>query len=665
MRSKYLNNILFIIGLQFVITSLFAQKQYNVLNWKTDISLNAYLVQQMKMQYKERQIHLNNALKTSTTTNAYVQSVRQKIKNLLGNFPEKSELETQITGTIQREGYHIEKIVYQSFKNHHVTANLYVPSGSGKFPALLFFCGHEDTSKATESYQKTAILLAKNGFVVLVIDPISQSERVQLTDQQGKALTRGATTEHTLLNQSSSLFGASVAVYELFDNFRGLDYLVSRPEVDANRIGCMGNSGGGMQSIYFAAFDERIKVIVPCSYLASREHTFETTGAADGCAQIPNEGAMELEMADYLIAAAPKPVLVLAGRYDFIDYNGTLQSFADLEKVYKSLGSSNKLSLFTVDDGHGISKPKRERAVQWFRQWFYNDSKPVKEDDLTTLSDQELFASEKGKVNLSYPKEVNIADRNWSLLDQNQRSRLAFARLPIEQKRTQIQKLVGITSNVAPITTEQVGRVEANGLSLEKVILRKANEVPMPLLIHRPQQKAQKLVIWLSDGGKNKLVDSVALMKTYAEQNVVLILADVRGIGETADKPELNDPKYFNQEYRNAILALHIGKPLIGQRITDILNLIAMAEATPDWKGVPIEINTIGLIGTAALHATFLEPQKISKLNLYKDLMSYQQLLRQPLAKDRYGVVVPNMMNFYDLPELLHWIGTEKVKLHF
>lgn len=665
MKSKYLNKLTLIIGLQLFIFNSFAQKQYNVLDWKTDVSLNTYLIQQMNLQYQARQTELHEALKTKVATQAYIQSIRKRIKTLFGNFPAKAALQTQITGTIQQTGYRIEKIVYQSFENHHVTANLYVPNGSGKFPSVLFFCGHEDTSKATESYQKMAILLAKNGFVVLVIDPISQGERVQLTDEQGKALTRGATTEHTLLNISSSLFGTSVAAYELFDNARGLDYLVSRPEVDADRIGCMGNSGGGMQSIYFAAFDERVKVIVPCSYLASRQHTFETTGAADGCAQIPSEGAMGLEMADYLIAAAPKPILVLAGRYDFIDYNGTLQSFADLEKVYKSLGSSSKLSLFTFDDGHGISKPKRERAVQWFRQWFYNDSKPIKEGDLTVLSDKELFASEKGKVNLSYPKEINIVDRNATLLDQNQRSRLAFVRLPVEQRRVQVQKLLSIQPNVAPITTEQVGKVEISGIGFEKVILRKEAEVPMPLLIHYPQQKAKKVVVWLSDKGKNKLADSAALMKTYVEQEVVLILADVRGIGETADKPELNDPKYFNQEYRNALLALHIGRPLVGQRTTDILNLLAMIKGMPDCKDVPIEINTIGLIGVAALHATFLEPQKVNKLNLYKDLMSYQQVLRQPLTKDRYGVVVPDLMNFYDLPELLHSVGTEKVQLYF
>ncbi|RZL19111.1 MAG: hypothetical protein EOO96_26345, partial [Pedobacter sp.] len=224
--------------LQFVSFFSFAQKQFNVLDWKADVSVNTYLLQQMQSQYNERKITFDKALLSKQTTEAYIQNVRIKFKELVGKLPDKRDLAPKITGTIHKENYRIDKVVYQSFKNHHVTANLYIPNGKGKFPAVLLFCGHEDLSKATESYQKTAVLFAKHGFVVFVIDPISQSERVQLTDKNGKALTRGSTTEHTLLNLSSNLLGTSAAAYELFDNIRGLDYLISRAEVDADKIGC-------------------------------------------------------------------------------------------------------------------------------------------------------------------------------------------------------------------------------------------------------------------------------------------------------------------------------------------------------------------------------------------------------------------------------------------
>jgi dienelactone hydrolase len=639
----------------------YAQKEANILDWKTDVSLNTYLVQQLHLKYDARRVEFARALTTKANTLAYIQTVKQKFKTVLGTLPQKADLAIQQTGTIQKSGYRIEKIVYQSFKNHHVTANLYIPDGKGKFPAVLLFCGHEDLAKATESYQQTAMLFAKNGFVVFVIDPISQSERVQLTDESGKALTRGATTEHTLLNLSSNLLGTSVAAYELFDNTRGLDYLVTRPEVDPQKIGCIGNSGGAMQAIYFAAFDDRVKIIAPCSYLASREKTLATTGAADGCAQIPNEGKAQLEMSDYLIAVAPKPMLVLAGRYDFIDYNGTLESFDDLKKVYKSLTASDRLSLFTYDDGHGISKPKREAAVQWFRKWFYQDNRPVKEEGRTDLRDKDLFASAKEKVNLSYPNEINIVQKNLQLFNEKAADRQAFAKLNPLQRKQKIENLLGIIPNHQQLEIEKMGKVKYGhfDVAFNHLILRQKNEVPLPVKISYPNSKAQKIVLWLADDQKK--MDSIYSAYLAPGREDVLIFADLRGTGETTDKPELNDPKYFSKDYRNAVLALHIGKPLVGQRTSDILNLMKFIKEEVNLKDLPIEINSIGLVGLSVLHAGFLDPN-IDKINLYQCISTYQEVLNQPLAKNRYGAVINNVLSYYDIPDLVNWIGTEKVQ---
>ncbi len=636
-----------------------AQKQYNVLDWKADVSLNIYLVQQMRKQYEKRNADFSKALKTKAQTLAYIERVKQEAKNLFRKMPQKATLNAQITGAIAQDGYKIEKIIYQSFQDHHVTANLYLPNAKGKLPTVLLFCGHEDVSKATESYQKTAILLAKNGFVVFVIDPISQSERVQLTDANGKSLTRGSTTEHTLLNLSSNLLGTSVAAYELFDNQCGLDYLLTRKEVDTSKIACVGNSGGGMQTIYFAAIDDRVKAIVPCSYLASRENTLATTGAADGCAQIPNEGAQYLEMSDYLIAAAPKPTLVLAGRYDFIDYNGTLQSFNDLKKVYASLGHPEKLSLFTFDDGHGISKPKREKAVQWLRKWFYNDDRVIVEPELVTLTDKDLFSSAKQKLSLSFSEEVTIQKKNELLYEQYAKTRKAFAKLGVIQRKKAIQNLLSINLNSQKPNVEKVGEVQVKGLSFEKLIIRKYDEIPLPALVAYPKTKVKNVVIWLSDEGKSKLIDSVDL----SDENTAYIFADLRGTGETMDKTEMNDPKYFSKDYRNAMLALHIGKPLIGQRAEDIATLLDFIAGNQQLSGAEIEVNTKGNVGVAALHAAFFRPE-INKLQLYQCIENYQQILKEPLVKDRYGLVVNNVLEHYNIPDIASWIKSAEISFH-
>lgn len=629
----------------------FAQKEFRILDWKTEYTLNNHLVQQMLGQYDRRMESFQQALSSRQNLQAYIKSVREKFITLLGDRPPSSPLNARITGTLNRDGYRIEKIVYESFARHHVTTNLYIPDGKGPFPAVLLFCGHEDVSKATESYQKTAILFARNGFVVFVIDPISQSERHQLTDATGKPLTRGGTTEHTLINSSSNLVGTSAAAYELWDNVRALDYLVTRKEVDTARIGVAGNSGGGMQTIYFAAYEPRIKVIAPCSYLASRERTLELSGPPDGCAIIPGEGAMGLEMVDYLIAAAPRPVLVLAGKYDFIDYNSTLFSFNDLKMAYSVLGEPGKAQLFVYDDGHGISAPKREAVVAWFKRWLMNGTPVIKEKPEKIASDKELFATASGQVNTEYKNELTVFDRNKALVDSFAASRELFRKLPKEQQLDTIKELLGIELNNEGISAEDAGEVTKNNIRFRKFIVRKHNEVPVPVLVVYPAT-VKRVVAWFHSEGKHKIADSAVLIQNYLNDGVAVVIPDIRGIGELEDKAELNDPKYYNKEYRNAMIALHIGKPLVGQRVTDMLTVLQFVESDEKLKAAPVAVHSQGVLNLSALHAA-LFTSKIATIKVHNQGSSFES---EPLEKNSYSAIIPGVLKYYNLADLLQMV---------
>ena len=649
-----------LIGAIVSVCNVFCQKKYNCLDWKTNVTVNTFLVQKMHEQYNERRSELAKALESPKGTGRYINGVRQKFQSLLGEFPARSPLNPIITGTLHREGYKIEKMIYESFPNHHVTANLYIPDGNKKYPAALLFCGHENESKATISYQKAAILFAKHGFVVLAIDPISQSERFQLTNGDGKSLTRGGTTAHTLLNEGSNLVGTSTPAYELWDNIRGLDYLVSRPEVDTSRIGCLGNSGGGMQTIYFAGYENRVKVLAPCSYLANRERTLEISGPADGCAQIPREGKEHLELSDYLIASAPKPILVLAGRYDFIDYSGTLLAYSDLKKIYASLHQADKVKLFTYDDGHGISKPKREAAVTWFRKWLCNDSTKITEDNLDTLSEKDLQCTNTGQINSSFPNEVTIPDHNIFLFNNLQVCRNNFLKQDVKTIKTQIAKLLSLDMTNHEINIERVGDATNGDIVFHKMIIRKKNKIPLPVLeLRNKNQKPVKVITWFSENGKTELADSTSLMQSYLNKNYAVLLCDVSGTGETADNPELNDKKYYNKEYRNAMLALHIGLPMVGVRTSDILTLMEFINSVPAYKNIPVEVNATGFVTVAAIHAALFS-SRIDELNLCNGIETYKAILENPVEKNWYSYVINEVLKYYDLPDLVKIIGKYK-----
>lgn len=662
-RAEPLYNIMtrfFFIVSFFFFTSAYSQKQFNVMEWKTDATLNTYLIQGVHQQYDQRRINFNKAVVTRQGTFHYIADVKKKFLELLGEFPSPSPLNISITGTLQQPGYRIEKILYESFAHHHVTANLYIPEGKGPFPAALLFCGHENIAKASLSYQQTAVLFVRNGFVVFVIDPVSQSERFQSLDGNGKPATRGGTTEHTLINESTNLLGQSAPAYELWDNKRGLDYLVTRPEVDTSRIGCLGSSGGGMQTIYFAAYDPRIKVMAPCSYLANRERTLEKDGPADGCAQMPGEGEKLLELDDYLVAAAPKPLLILAGRYDFIDYTGTRIAYEELKKVYAVLGQPQKLQLFTYDDGHGISQPKREAAVSWFRRWMYRDSAVVKEKEIHAFAEKELLVTSTGQVATAFPGEVSIFQRNLELFDSYLSRRNNFSGRSIADKRIIMTGLLGIDLSSLPVAIERKDDIENNGLLFQKLIFRRKDETPMPVLRIDPPLPSKKIVVWFNEDGKNKMADNFELINSYLRDQCVVLLCDARGTGETKDDPGLNDPKYYNKEYRNAMTALHTGQSLVGQRTNDILMALDFIKADKTLAG-PIELHASGCLALPALHAVFLG-NSTARLYLHNTIASFKEILQNPTDRDWYSYVIPGVLEHYDIPDLVKLIGEEKIK---
>ena len=171
---------------------------------------------------------------------------------------------------------------------------------------MLVPCGHSANGKASETYQRICILLAKNGMAALCYDPIGQGERIQRLDAAGKpAIREGSTTEHTMAGIGALLVGRQVASYRIWDGFRALDYLASRPEIDPARLGCTGNSGGGTMTAYLMALDDRIAVAAPSCYITSLERLFATIGPQDAEQNITGQVAAGMDHADYVTMRAP------------------------------------------------------------------------------------------------------------------------------------------------------------------------------------------------------------------------------------------------------------------------------------------------------------------------------------------------------------------------
>jgi len=527
--------------------------------------------------------------------------------------------------------------------------------------------------------------LARNGFVVLVIDPVSQGERLQLTDASGKSLTRGGTTEHTLLNAQATLLGTNLPAEELWDNVRGLDYLLTRPEVDAARVGCLGNSGGATQTAYFMAYDDRVRVAALCSYVAAGERNLTATGPADGCVMLPGAGAAGLDVADWPIAFAPKPLLLLTGRYDFVDQTDMEAAHADVRRAYAALGQPAQTDIFTYDDGHGISAPKRAAAVAWFRRWLGVPGEPVAEGTDQPLPEAALRCTTTGQVATAFKDERSLGALHLAAAQALARHRPAYA--PEALARVVSQQLGlgpekgGANMRITPRDTLRL----PTGQAWQGLLLRRDDEPPLParLLLPAPGAPAPtRLILWLPGQGlATVLRDSAARLAAYQRQGTAVLLADLRGLGETTDPAAFNDPKYFNQEYRDALLALHLGRPLLAQRVQDVSTLLTLIRNDSRLGPLPLLLRADGRTALAALHAAVLSPRvskkpsvlvadapqppgtapvwvpQIEQVQVSGGPPSFLYYLENPAAKDAYSEVLPGVLRTYDVPDLRRALG--------
>src|SRR3954453_15313732 len=206
------------------------------------------------------------AVRTVADAERRKEVVRRKIVAALGGLPEYTgPLNARVTGRIQADGYVIEKIIYESLPGYYVTANLYRPNQPGRCPGVLLQAGHTQEGKAEP--QVWAANLALKGFVSLAFDPAGQGEREQTYDQQLKGPAAGwSVNEHIHAGAQSSLIGEGVGRYFLWDAKRSIDYLLTRPEVDPERLGAAGCSGGGALTTFMGALDSRIKAVAAACF---------------------------------------------------------------------------------------------------------------------------------------------------------------------------------------------------------------------------------------------------------------------------------------------------------------------------------------------------------------------------------------------------------------
>ena len=237
--------------------------------------VHEFFVRQVR-ESGERHIHELNQLQTKADAEQYVRGAQDRIRQAFGPDPGRTPLNPRVTSVVERDGYRIENIIFDSRPGFPVTANLYIPTGvTGPMPAVVGTCGHSTNGKAEPAYQSFAQGLARQGYVCLIYDPIGQGERLQYIKDDLSSQIGVGVREHLHAGNQQFLVGEFFGMWRAWDGIRALDYLLTRTEVDKQRIGVTGNSGGGTMTTWLCGVDQRWAMAAPSCFVTTFRRNVE------------------------------------------------------------------------------------------------------------------------------------------------------------------------------------------------------------------------------------------------------------------------------------------------------------------------------------------------------------------------------------------------------
>jgi dienelactone hydrolase len=600
-------------------------------------------------------------LKTEQQISEYQHRLRSIFIEQLGGFPERTPLNAQVVGKLPGDGYTIEKIIFESQPRHHVTATLFLPTSAPPYPAVLVSSGHSRPGKAADYNQRFGIALARNGIASLCYDPIGQGERSQILTSEGKPQFTSTTQEHTLIGVGSILLGTNTARYRVWDGIRAIDYLATRPDIDAKRIGFTGCSGGGTLTSYVMALDERVACAAPSCYLTTFRRLIETIGPQDAEQNIFGQVSLGLDQPDYVLLRAPRPTLISSTTGDFFDIQGAWDNFRQAKRIFTRLGHAERVDLVEAEGGHGVQPGNLIGITRWMRRWLLNKDEPIKLDPIIARPEADLLCTEKGQVML-LPGERSVFDLNAEIEQRLAEQRRVSWTKSKADALAAVRKAAGVRplAQISAPKMVEAGRVDRADYHIDKFVLHTDSGVPLPGLTYHPQKPGRDAYLYLHEGGKTADGAPGGPIEKLVNDGYVVVAIDLRGTGETATSGRIDglfgDSKSF-------FLAYLLGQSLVGLHTEDAL---AGAQFVAHYKtSNPRKVHLIGVgkAAVAALHAAALEPDLFASVTLRRMPESWSSIVPKSVPQGRLTTTVHGALKAYDLPDLIQSIDASKLRL--
>jgi dienelactone hydrolase len=584
--------------------------------------------------------------------------LRTSLLAAMGSMPEKPcSLAPKLIGTLNRKSYVIEKLIFQSRPDVWVTANAYVPDKMGKLPAVLCVHGHWPRARRDPVVQARCLGLMHLGFFVLAIDAFGAGERYTHPD---RGTYHGALFGATLWPAGLTLLGCQV-----YDNRRAVDYLLTRPEVDAGRLGVTGASGGGNQTMYAGALDERLKAVVPVCSVGTYQAYLKA--ACCVCEVLP--GALRFtEEGDVLGLVAPRALMVVSADQDAYQFSvGEAKKSLDrAQAIFKLANAADKVKHAVFESKHDYNQAMREAMYSWMARWLKDEGKgdAIAEPahQIEKVEDLACFADPADRPKgLLFPP--TLAAREARVLVEKRAANKPEHAEDWESaavyRRDQLRKQVFGDFPQLPKPRAQIGTPETRDkIRTTPMIFQPEPELPLhALFLNKAELDGkQKVCVLLHLDGKAEAAKQ-PLAAALLDKGYALIAPDLRATGES--KPA-GDLIHDAADHNSAEHGLWIGRPLLGQWVFDVLCIL-------DWMGIQPGLDrrsfTVAGIGAAGLIA-------MSSAALFEDRVPVTILIESPVSlltesaygkEIRMGVLAPGLLHWGDVPHLAALIAPRRL----
>ncbi|MEX2287960.1 MAG: prolyl oligopeptidase family serine peptidase [Planctomycetaceae bacterium] len=593
------------------------------------------------------------------------EEARRELFEMLGldPLPPRTPLAPVITGTLEHEQFVVEKLHFQSRPGLYVTGNLYRPKSlAGKAPAILYVCGHSAVKKDGVSfgnktaYQEHAAWFASNGYVCLTIDTL------QLGEIEG--IHHGTYREKMWWWNARGYTPAGV---EAWNCIRALDYLQSRSEVDGDRLGVTGRSGGGAYSWWLGALDDRIKVAVPVAGITNlKNHVID--GCVEGhCDCMFPVNTYRWDFAQVAALVAPRPLLISNSDKDSIfPLDGVIEVYEKTRRIYALHKAEDKLGLQISEGPHKDTQELRIAAYHWFNRYLKGDDPSVDEPVLKPLEPEQL-------------KVFNVlpADQQNTTIHETFTPMAAAPEVPTSRDEWDGRRASWMADlkakcfrgwpdeapdGVPPLDIEPVFRAAHGGIELSAYDFTSQQHIRLRLyLAHRADLKAADLELVVLNAmdaqGWNEFVATIRVgferefaglelpdanpegfaqeAKMYDSHKWGMAYVAPRGIGPTAWNA---DERKRTQIERRFML---LGQTLDGMRVWDVRRAVQALRTVDGVRDVPLWMQGEREMAGIVLYASLFEP-KVQRLDLWHINKTH-----------RLGPIFLNVLRYLDVPQAI------------